>query len=178
MSKAKEKKAIVIDHLKEEFAKSSIGILTDYRGLTGPEMTALRRRLREAKVEYKVVKNTLARFAAERAGIAELAKLLEGPVAIALGYGDITAPAKALLDYIRTTRSILAIKGGFTNHKLLSPADISTIYELPPREVLLARVLGGMQSPISTLVGVLSAPLRDFMGVLQGRMKQLEGEAK
>jgi large subunit ribosomal protein L10 len=90
----REKKAQIIDRLQEVFSKCSIGILTDYRGLSVPEITDLRRKLKEAGIEYKVVKNTLARFAAERAGKDELAGFFVGPVAVALGYGDITEPAR------------------------------------------------------------------------------------
>ena len=91
---SREKKAQIIDWLQEAFSKCSIGILTDYRGLSAPEMASLRRRLRESAIEYKVVKNTLSRFAAERAGKDELIGLIEGPIAIAFSYGDITEPDK------------------------------------------------------------------------------------
>jgi large subunit ribosomal protein L10 len=178
MSKAKVRKAKVIDSLEKDFAKSTIGILTDYRGLTGPEMTALRRRLRDAKIEYKVVKNTMARFAGERVGVTEIDNLLKGPVAVALGTGDVAEPARVLTDYIRTTRSILTIKGGFLGGKVLTPADITAITELPPRPVLIARVLGGMQAPITAFMYVLNASLQNFTGVLQARINQLEGVAK
>ena len=94
---SREKKAQIIDSLQEVFSRCSIGVLTDYRGLSASEMTDLRRRLRESGIEYKVVKNTLARFAAQRAGKEELLSFFEGPVAIAFGYGDITEPAKILL---------------------------------------------------------------------------------
>ena len=100
---SREKKAQTIDRLQDTFSKCSIGILTDYRGLSTPEITVLRRKLRESSVEYKVVKNTLARFAGERAGKDDLVSFFEGPVAIAFGYGDITEPAKILTDYIRTS---------------------------------------------------------------------------
>ena len=97
---SREKKTQTIDRLQETFSKCSIGILTDYRGISTPEMTILRRKLRESSVEYKVVKNTLARFAGERAGKSNLVSFFEGPVAIAFGYDDIVEPAKALADYI------------------------------------------------------------------------------
>ena len=86
---SKEKKAKIIDSLAETFSKCSVGILTDYRGLSAHEMNTLRRQLGESSIEYRVVKNTLARFAAERLGRADLAATFEGPVALALGYGEI-----------------------------------------------------------------------------------------
>jgi len=171
----KEKKAQLIDSLQEVISRCSVGVLTDYRGLTAAEMTELRRQLREAGVEYRVVKNTLARFAAERAGKDELVSFFEGPVAIAFGYGDITEPAKALAAYGQASKVEISIKGGFLPDRLLSSEDVETLSRLPSREVLLAKVVGGIQSPISALVSRLSAPMTGLVGVLQSRIKQLEG---
>jgi len=176
MGMSREKKAQIIDRLHQVFSKCSIGILTDYRGLSVPEMTDLRSRLREAGIEYKVVKNTLARFAAERVGKEELARLFEGPVAIAVGYGDISEPARALADYIHTAKTGLSIKGGFLGDRLLTSEEVMTLSTLPSREVLLARVMGGMQSPIVALLGCLTTPIRGFIGVLQAKIQKMEGE--
>ena len=173
---SREKKAQIIDRLRDAFSECSIGVLTDYRGLSASEITILRRRLGESGVRYRVVKNTLARFAAERAGKADLATSFEGPVAIAFGYGDIVEPARALTDYIRTSKSSLAIKGGFLGDRLLTPDEVITLSTLPSREILLAKVLGGMQSPMASLVNCLTAPITGVMRVLQARIKQLEGE--
>ena len=173
---SREKKVQIIEDLQEVFSKCNIGIFTDYRGLTTAQMTDLRRKLGESDIEYKVVKNTLARFAAERAGRNELGNLFEGPVAIAFGYGDMTKPAKVLTDYIRASRSTLSVKGGFLTTKLLTVGDVETLSKLPPTEVLLAQVLGAMQSPFVSLVNLLATPVRGVMGVLQARIKQLEGE--
>lgn len=173
---SKEKKAQTIDKLQEVFSKCSIGILTDYRGLSTPEMTILRKKLRESGIQYKVVKNTLARFAAERVGRGDLAGSFEGPVAVAFGYGNITEPAKVLADYIQNSKVSLSIKGGFLSNRLLSGNDVKALATLPSREVLLAKVLGGMQSPISALLGCLTSPIRGMMGVLQARIQQLEGK--
>jgi len=170
-----EKKAKVIDNLEQVFSRCSIGILTDYRGLSTIEMTGLRRRLRESGVEYKVVKNTLARIAAQRAGREELAGSFDGPLAIAFGYGDISEPARALADYIKTTKSVMSIKGGFLPGRLLTSGDIVTLSTLPSMEILISRVLAGMQQPIVALVSYLNAPMQGMVGVLQARIKQLEG---
>jgi len=172
----RQKKAQTIDRLQEAFSKCSVGILTNYRGLSTPEITILRRRLRESGIEYKVVKNTLARFAAERAGKDDLVSSFDGPIAVAFGYGDITEPARVLADYIRTSKASLSIKGGFLGDKLLTGEEVETLSALPSREVLLAKILGGMQSPISALLGCLTTPIRGIMGVLQARIQQLEGE--
>ena len=173
---SREKKAQIIDSLQEVFSQCNIGILTDYRGLSASEMNVLRRRLRESGIGYKVVKNTLARLAAERAGKDELVSFLEGPIAVALGYGDITEPAKVLTDYIRTSKASLSIKGGFLGDELLTLAEVDTLSTLPSREILLAKVLGGMQSPIVALVSCLTTPIQGIIGVLQARIQQLEGE--
>ena len=175
-SMSKQKKAQTIDRLQEAFSKCSVGILTNYRGLSTPEITILRRRLRESGVEYKVVKNTLARFAAQRVGRDDLVSSFEGPVAIAFGYGDITEPAKILVDYIRTSKESLGIKGGFLGNRLLTKENVITLSTLPPRKQLIARVVGRMQSPISALVGCLVTPIKQITGVLQARIQQLEGE--
>jgi len=173
---SRQKKAQIIDRLQEAFSKCSVGILTNYRGLSTPEVTILRRKLMESGVEYKVVKNTLARFAAQRAGKDDLVSSFEGPVAIAFGYGDITEPAKILADYIRTSKASLSIEGGFLGDRLLTEEDVMTLSALPSRELLIARVVGRMQSPILGLAGCLVAPIRQIMGVLQARIQQLEGE--
>jgi large subunit ribosomal protein L10 len=171
----REKKAQIIDSLEQVFSRCSIGILTDYRGLSAIEMTKLRRRLRESGVEYKVVKNTLARIAAQRAGRAELAGSFDGPLAIVFGYGNISEPARALADYIKTTKSAMSIRGGFLPGRLLTSDDVITLSTLPSMEVLIGRVLAGMQKPIVALVSYLNSPMQGMVGVLQARIKQLEG---
>jgi len=172
---SREKKTQIIDSLEQVFSQCSIGILTDYRGISATEMTDLRRRLRELGIQYKVVKNTLARLAAQRAGKEELVKLFEGPVAIVFGYSDIIVPAKALADYIQTSKSSMSIKGGFLPNRLLTAQDIITLSMLPSWEVLLAKVLAGLQRPILALVSHVNAPMRGIIGMLQARIQQLEG---
>jgi large subunit ribosomal protein L10 len=172
---SREKKAEIIDSLQQLFSRCSIGILTDYRGQSANEMAELRRRLRELGIEYKVVKNTLAQFAARRAGREELVSFFEGPLAVAFGYGDITKAARALTDYIQTSKITIRIKGGFLPARLLTAEDVITLSTLPSREVLLAKVLAGIQSPISALVSHLTTPIRGIIGVIQARIQQLEG---
>ena len=170
-----KKKIEMVESLQEVFSKCSVGILTDYRGLSTSELTNLRRRLRDAGIDYKVVKNSLAQFAARQAGMEGLAASFEGPVAVAIGYGEIQTTAKTLDDYIRTTKSILSIKGGFLEDRVLSAGDVETLAKLPSREVLISQVMAGMQSPITGMVTVLAGPIRGLMGVLQARIQQMEG---
>jgi len=170
-----EKKAQSIDRLEQELAKANIGIVTDYRGLKTPEINSLRRKLQDINGDYKVVKNTLARKAAEKLNRAEITGSFEGPIAIAFGYGDISQMAKTFSDHVRTSKMNLSVKGGFLSNRLLTPADVTAIAALPPREVLIARVVGGIKSPLYMLAGVLSGPIRGLQNVLQARIKQMEG---
>ncbi len=170
-----EKKKQVIDSLEKIFAGANSGIMTDYRGLKTGDVVALRRKLREAGVEYHVVKNTLARIAAEKTGKDQITSIFEGPMAIAFVKDDISKSAKILTDHIAATKMAMVIKGGFLGNKLLTPKEVATIATLPSREVLLGKVMGGIQGPLYALVYQLNAPLQGLMTVLQGRIKQLEG---
>jgi large subunit ribosomal protein L10 len=171
-----EKKKKAVEILKQVFSRCNIGVLTDYRGLKTAELNELRRTLREVKVDYKVVKNSLAQIAAKQAGLDHLAGTFEGPVAVAFGYGDPTLTVKTLADYIRATKLTLSIKAGFLPDRVLNAQELEILAKLPSKEVLLSKVIGGMQSPIYGLVNVLAGPIRGMMGVLQARIQQLEGQ--
>jgi large subunit ribosomal protein L10 len=171
-----EKKSKIIDSLEVIFAKSKVGVMTDYRGLKTFEVVALRRKLRENGIDFKVVKNTLARIAAKKAGKDKISSGLEGPMAIVFGYDDLSKPAKLVTEYIVAAKLNLTIKGGFMENQFLSVQDVKFLATLPSREVLLGKVMGSIQSPIYALANQLNAPLRGFMYVLQSRIKQLEGE--
>jgi large subunit ribosomal protein L10 len=170
-----EKKKQIIDSLEQVFAQSNSGILTDYRGLKTSDVVSLRRKLREIGVDYHVVKNTLARIAAEKSGKTQISSTFEGPMAIAFVKGDISKSAKVMTEHIAATKMAMVIKGGFLGNKMLTPKEVATIATLPPREVLLAKVLGGIQGPLYGLLNQVNAPLRGLAVVLQGRIKQLEG---
>jgi large subunit ribosomal protein L10 len=170
----KKQKAQSIDSLDEAFKKANGGILTDYRGLPTPDINTLRKKLRESNGEFKVVKNTLARIAAEKNGNKVVGKSLEGPIAIAFGYGDMAAAAKAVSTYIRDSKSTMTIKGGFIGTSLLTAKEVETLATLPSKEVLVARVLGQMNAPISGLAMVLSGTIRGLATVLDAQRKKLE----
>lgn len=170
----KEQKGEIVEKLASLLSGASLVIATEYKGLTAADMTQLRRRLREQGIDYHVVKNTLARLAAERAGKEGLKDLLQGPIALALGYQEETAPAKALLDYLRTSRINLKIRGGLLRDRVLVAEEVGLLAILPSRQTLAARLAGQMKSPLYSLVLVLNAPLRGLMTVLQGRIQQLE----
>lgn len=172
---ATKKKIQVVAELEATFNKCSVGIITDYRGLNTTELNEIRRKLREANIEYRVVKNSLALLALKQAGMEHAARAFQGPVAIAFGYGEIPEPAKVLTEYIRNTKSVLNITAGFLPDRFLSSGEVESLARLPSREVLISQVMAGIQSPITGLVNVLAGPIRGIMGVLQARMKQLEG---
>jgi large subunit ribosomal protein L10 len=171
----KERKAQNIEMLQQEFAKASIAILTDYRGLKTPEVNGLRRKLQEAGGDYKVVKNTLAIKASEKLNHPELKTVFNGPTAIALGRGEVQDTARAFTDYVRTSKINITVKGGFMGNEILTNDDITALATLPSKPVLVAKIIGGMKSPLYSLVSVLAAPLRNLQGVIQARIKQLEG---
>ncbi len=168
-----EKKVKAVEEIQETMAKSTIIVFSDYRGVKAPQLTALRRKLRGSNSEVKVVKNTLARLAASRSGKEALVKSLEGPMAITFGYGDISATVKTLVAVQAETEGF-AIKGGLLGGTVYNREQIMSIATLPSREVLLARLLGQMNAPVSRLAGALASPMRGFMGILQARIKQLE----
>ena len=174
MLKRKEKEEI-IDKLANSLSKSSIVIATDYRGLTAKEMVKLRKSLYNQGIDYQVAKNTLTKFAAEKAGKPKLGELLTGPLAIAFGYEDAVKTAKTLNDYIRTSSSTLKIKGGMLGDRLVTTEDISNLATLPPREVLIAQLVSQLWSPIQAIHNVISAPLKQFSYILQSRIRQIEG---
>jgi len=170
-----KKKLQIVDQLAELLSQSKFVIATDYRGLSVAEMSELRHQLRNIGTEYHVVKNNLAKFAATNAGKEELSQLLTGPTALAFGNEDVLQLAKALGDYIRISKTTLSIKGGLIDSKLLDSEQIRRLATLPSIEVLRARLLGLLLSPIVSLQNVLSGNMRDLRSVLNARIQQLGG---
>jgi large subunit ribosomal protein L10 len=169
-----EKKIEKVNKIQDSLSRCTVAIATNYIGLNANDMTEFRQRLREQNIEYRVVKNTLATIAADRVGRENFKRLLQGPAGIAFGYGDPTLPAKVLVEYIRSTKSVMRITGGLVGNRFLNAEEVNTLATLPSKEVLLARLTGQMRLPINQLVFVLSANLRGLLAVLQGRLKQLE----
>jgi len=169
-----------VDALAEKISRSQIVIVTDYRGLTVAEMSALRGRLRQAGAEYQVAKNTLTRFAAEKAGRAGLVEDLTGPSAIAFGFEEPAALAKSFQEYLRTTRTTnLVLKGGVLGDRRVTADQIGQLADLPPRDVVLGQTLGSVVAPLSSFLMLITAPIQNVIGVLEARRQQLEesGEA-
>src|SRR5262249_37310282 len=148
--------------------------VADYRGLTMPQIDALRGALIERGAKLTVVKNTLTRRAAEAAGADALLALLEGPSAIAFieSDGDMVAVAKALADSARDTK-VLEIRGGMMQGKTISGADVEELAKLPPIDQLRGQVLGAIIGPLQSLLGLVNAPLQNLVGLIDARIEQL-----
>lgn len=154
-----EAKGQVVAEVKDKLSQAKGIVLTDYRGLTVAQVTKLRAQLREAGIEYKVLKNTMVRRAANELGLSGLDPFLEGPTAVAFGVEDPVAPAKILTEFAKTNKN-LEIKAGIVEGKVISLDGVKALADLPPREVLLAKLLGAMQSPLVGMANVLQGPIR------------------
>jgi len=160
-----EKKKQVVDDLKEKFATTKVVIVTDYKGLNVAQMTELRRKLSEANVDYKVVKNTLLKRASEGTDANLLTDVFQGPSGIALSYDDPVAPAKVLTQFAKDNNK-LEIKAGVMDGQLLDLNAITALSKLPSREELLAQVLSAMNAVPTGLVRALADVPRRMVNVL------------
>lgn len=154
--KVLEEKKQIVASMSEQFKTAVSGVFVDYCGLSVEEDTQLRNKLREAGVEYKVIKNTLARFAAKEVGFDELDPILNGPTSLALSMTDEVAPAKVIAEFAKTHEQ-LEIKAGFLDGKVLQLDEVKTLAATPNRETLLAKLLGSLNAPISNLARTLQA---------------------
>ncbi len=154
--KVLEEKKQIVSSMAEQFKTAVSGVFVDYCGLTVEEDTQLRNKLREAGVEYKVVKNTLTRFAAKEVGFDELDPILNGPTSLAISMTDEVAPAKVIADFAKSHEQ-LEIKAGFLDGKVLALDEVKTLAATPNRETLLAKLLGSLNAPISNLARTLQA---------------------
>jgi len=171
----KTEKERVVAELTQRLQETESLIVADYRGLTNAELASLRAKLREHGARFSVVKNTLARRAADAAGADALLALLEGPTAIAFveSSGDPAAVAKALAGVADTTK-ILTLRGGILSGKTLSEEDVVQLSKLPSEEVLKSQLVGVIVAPLTQLAALVAAPLRDLVGLLDARIAQLE----
>lgn len=167
-------KSAAIDELADSLQRAKLAVLTDYRGLKVGDLQTLRRTLRPFGAEFQVAKNTLTRIAAERVGIEGLRPMLDGPLALVLAYDDPVGASKTITDFARTSR-ILTVKGAVLDNQVISAAAVEELASLPSREVLQARLLGMLVSPMARTVGVLSGPSRSVAYLLQARVDQLGG---
>ncbi|WP_077609930.1 50S ribosomal protein L10 [Clostridium sp. Marseille-P2415] len=149
-----ELKQPVVSEIKELLDGAETAVVVDYRGITVAEDTELRKRLREAGVSYKVYKNTMIRFAAKGTAFEALDPNLEGPTAIAVSKTDATAPARILAEFAKTAPA-LEIKGGVVEGVYYDAKGMEQVSSIPSREILLGKLLGSIQSPITNFARVL-----------------------
>ncbi len=174
----KEDKGRVVAELTEKLRNSETMIVADYRGLTMPQIDALRSKLIENGARFTVVENTLTRRAAQDAGAEALLALLEGPSAIAFveADGGAVAVAKALHDSARETK-VLEIRGGVMQGRVISGSDVEELAKLPPLDILRGQVIGAIVAPLTSLIGLVNAPLQNLYGLIDARIEQLETQA-
>ena len=170
-----QKEQMVADYV-ERMSNSQALILTDYRGLSVADMSDLRRKLREVDGVFQVVKNTLFTRALEEADLPIPSEYMDGPVAVGYCLGDAPPVAKAMMDYAKEME-LLQVRGAILGTNLLDPEGVKGLADLPPREVLLAQLVGAVQGPMGSLVSTMQAPLRELVQVLQARSEQGEEAA-
>jgi len=170
----KEQKQEQVELIAEKLRRAKVAVLTDYRGLTVSQIQDLRARLRGGDVEYRVIKNTLARRAAEAAGHKALESELKGPVAIAFGYDDLGVPARLINEFVRATRLKLDVTGALVEGRVFSAEQVKQLADMPSRETLLSQLAGTIQSPLARLAGALQTPLSTLAGALESYQKKLE----
>lgn len=156
MGKNRELKEAKVLEIKEKMEKAQGIIFAKYQGLTVEQDTELRKTLREAGVEYKVYKNTLTALAAKELGFDAIESVLEGPLSVAFGYEDPTAPARILNDFAKDHKK-LELKGGIVQGEIFDAEKVEQLAKIPPKEVLIAKLLGSFKAPISNFAYLVNA---------------------
>ncbi len=169
----KAMKEKMLAEITEDLQEAELVVVTDYRGLNVKTINDLRGKLRSEQCRYRITKNTMNRLACRQAGYTELESFFEGPTAIAYSSADPVAVAKILTDFAKDYEA-LVVKGGMFSGQVVDAVAIKDLGEIPPREVLLARVVGGFQSPISGLANVLQGNLRNLVYALDAVRQQKE----
>lgn len=173
----REKKQQVVTELQAKLGQAKGAVLADFRGLSVKESTELRRRLREQGAEFHVVKNRLLRRAAEAVGVTGLDPFLEGPTAIALTLQDPAVLAKVINQFARDHKNF-TLKAGVLDRRTITSEQVVRLAELPPREVLVGRLLGQMQAPLVGLVSVLQGTIGQFVRTLEAIRRQREEQGQ
>ena len=168
---ARPEKVAVVEEIQTKLSEADAAVLTEYRGLTVHDLAELRGSLRASGTEYKIFKNTLARRAVAGAGLDDITSLLEGPVAIAFVRGDAAAAAKALRDFQKVNPALI-VKGGLLGTRVITPADIEALAQLPSREVMLTQIAGMFQAPLTKAAGLFQAFTRNLAYGVQALIDQ------
>ena len=171
MAISKDKKQQMVASYVDQMSKSQAIILTDYCGLTVAQFMDLRKRLRENSGGLQVIKNSLFKLALEKAGISVPTDGIEGTLAASYCFGEVPPVAKTLADFSKESE-FLKLRGAILGSQLLDGAGVQALADLPPREVLLAQLLGAVQGPMGGLVSTINAPLRELVQVLKARSEQ------
>jgi large subunit ribosomal protein L10 len=168
-----------VAELREIVAQTKGALLTDYRGLTVAEVTNFRKKLRAADAEYHIVKNTLFKIAIGEEAGNQLDSLLSGPTAIVFSKGDIVPPTKAVLDFLRDLKKPdIKLKGGWIDGKVYNVEQVTAISKLPPKEQIIAQLLGSLNAPASNLVGTLDNIIGEFVRTIQAIADKQAGPAE
>jgi large subunit ribosomal protein L10 len=167
----KEKEQVISD-LSERIKGFRAAVLTNYRGLNVEQLNHLRQRLREEKISYHVIKNTLMKLASKGTDLEKLDNYFEGPTAIAISYGDPVLLSKILSEFIKTQPS-LEIRVGLIQGRVASPEEVKALATMPSREALFGQILGGIQGPASQLGAVLYRAIQQVLGIIQARADEL-----
>lgn len=170
------KKEANVAELKELVEKATIMIGAEYRGLSVREMTTLRRTLRDAGVEARVVKNKLFRIAATQAGMETAGEVADGPSLIIFGFEDIVAPSKAVADYQKAARNTFAPKKVFFEGSVQDGKLVAELASLPSREELIGKLAGAFIQPVQQLATLLNDSIQSFARLVDARASQLEGD--
>lgn len=169
-------KSEIITELTDKLNRANVTILVQTQGLKVKDMNELRAKMRAAKVEFQIAKNTLLRIASERSEMTELdTSIFNGQTAVAFGYEDEVTAAKAVNDYVATSK-IVVLKSGILGGRALTAKQVEGLAKMPGgKNQVKAQVVGTIQSPAASLVGLFNAPLRDLCYVLQAHAEQLQG---
>jgi len=171
----KEKEQTVSD-LQKQIENYKAAVLTSFRGLKVEQINQIRQRLREEKVSFHVVKNTLMKLASKGTDLEKLNRYFEGPTAIAVSKGTPISLVKTILDFVKT-QPALEIKVGLIEGDVVAPTEMKNLASMPSREVLFAQILGGIQMPASQVAGTVHSLFQQILGVLQARVDQMADSA-
>ena len=162
-----DKNVKIVADLEEGFKNSPLVIAAEYRGLSVAALEGVRRAIRPSGSQFQIAKNTLARIAADNAGRSELKEIIDGPIGFVTSTGDPAAAAKAFVQYLGDNNVPMTVVGGALDGQVLTSERVDALAKLPTREVLLAKLLGSLNSPITGLVTVMNGPVRALAIVLQ-----------
>jgi len=168
----RKEKAQLISDLGERMKGFQAVVLTNYRGLNVEQLSHLRQRLRQEKISYHVIKNTLMRLASKGTDLEKLDDYFEGPTAMAISFGDPVLLVKILSEFIKTQPS-LEIKIGLIQGRVTSPEEVKALATMPSREVLFGQVLGGIQGTATQIAAVIHNGIQQVVGIIQARADQL-----